>query len=191
MLTNSKWGATIGALLLCACTPYRHLYAPTVPPSAAGWPSTHQAVPPEIPRGDIETSSLGLVDLSAAEGAVASRAIRVHIVVRNRDDTKPWRLDAAQQVAHLPGEAAESPVRVAQSSIEIPPGAAQTLDLYYAVPHGVESTTDLPGFEFDWAITTADRVVTGSVPIVRLIAVPAANPEWQFPLPTPPGWGRW
>jgi hypothetical protein len=148
-----------------------------------------QAVPPDAPRGQIETWSLGVEDLHALEGVAAARALHVRIVVRNRVDPAPWRLEARHVVAFLPGGVRQEPLLVGdgRDTLEIARGDSAVVDLYYAVPR----SGDPPGFELDWILAMADRLVAGRVPFVRMMAQPADAIVWQLPLNLPSGWGRW
>jgi hypothetical protein len=163
--------AALAALAVIGCARYRYVYGPPRQPPApqTGWPSSRH----EIAGGEVETSSLGVVAVSADEATAGSPALHVRMVVRNRDDQEPLRFDTRKQLAYVPGAGASAPTVIDAEAFEVivPRGEAKTVDLYYPVARGY--TADLPGFELAWEIT---GVASGRTAFVRLLVVPQAVP---------------
>lgn len=174
----------VAAAALIGCARYRYVYGPPrqAPAPQTGWP-THRH---EIAGGEVETSSLGVVAVSADEAAATSPALHVRMVLRNRDDLKPWHFDTRKQLAYVPGAGTSAPTLINAEAIElaIARGEAKTIDLFYPVARGFERSDDLPGFELAWQI---DGVASGRSPFVRIIVEPQAAKALEVPFGLPIG----
>ena len=181
--------AGIMLLALAGCARYRYVYGPPhMPPEPkSGWPSNVQT----LPTGQIETSSLGVVQVSADEAGPVTPALHVRMLLRNRDGAAPWRLDARKQLAYVPGAGTSAPTLINAEAIEIAVarGEAKTIDLYYPVPRGYERADDLPGFELNWEVVVAEEVASGRASFVRTVVEPQSAVALEIPFGLAPAAG--
>ncbi|MDX2024281.1 MAG: hypothetical protein SF187_28825 [Deltaproteobacteria bacterium] len=99
-------------------------------------------IPADAPKGTAYVMSLGGEKLPVPNGAPLYLHLR--LAVANDKDTGPWMMDARDQTVQLGGQQGVAPAFAEGSGgspvVNIEPGKRGTLDLYYALPEGVDPT---------------------------------------------------
>ena len=140
----------------CAATT-SYVYAPRdASTSQAGYPTAIIGIPPDGPKGRLELTSYGITDIQP-EGTARMTVLHVHISVANERDAAAWTFVPSQQTVQMARKPAEHPIFVSSdkpdvASLTIAPGERRQVDLYYALPAGIASEEDLPGFELTWRV---------------------------------------
>jgi hypothetical protein len=117
----------------------------------------------EIPRGSVELTSLGTVDLSPDQGAPI-RAMHIRMIVSNKSDDRPWTVDASQSRLEIGGAriattAASSDVNTLPFAI-VAHGERAVVDWFFALPAAIADTPT--GFSVAWTLRTPDSATPES-----------------------------
>jgi hypothetical protein len=176
-------GVILGVVVLLACAPTQYVYAP-VRTTAAEIGETTAAVhfaPPDAPRGDLRVGVVGIDDLppqatsglsrTAMHQAHGRRAIRVRVLIANRSDER-WTFHGSEQriVAGRADLRAQSEALDVAPSIDIAPGARETVDLLFPLPASLERPNDLAAFDLVWTLHLGGRVHTERTAFERFLA---------------------
>jgi hypothetical protein len=154
----------IASLTLGACAEGNYLYRPAQQATAtvSGLPAARYAIPAERPQGEVLVVSSGVTEIKPNNTEM--RALFVRVVISNNSDEAGWRLDTRKQMAVIAGQ---SPVAAAYANtfgqplpvVEIARGEKRTIDFYFPLPAGTESSSDLPQFDLTWNVETGTRPI--------------------------------
>ncbi len=160
------------------CAP-AYVYRPTqeVTAEAGGRPASRYPIPPESPHGSLTVATFGIAEVQVGEQAL--KMLHVREVVSNDDDIAPWTLDTRQQLVEVPGHGKSVPTYVntdvaGAPLVAIQPGTKRTIDLYYALPPGVQKADKLPEFDVLAHVQTPLRPVAQRTPFERFAIEPEA-----------------
>jgi hypothetical protein len=166
--------ACLGCLAGCAIPGSQYVFRPTeqVNSTIAGYPASHYKVPPEEPRGEIDITSFGITRMQVVEKGPISRLLHVRMVVSNASDAGPWTIDAREQLLSVTGEGQSRPAYVNTDVRSLPlvlvePRQQKTIDLYYTLPRGMQTSPKLNHFEVFWHVVTPGRVLAERTPFER------------------------
>jgi hypothetical protein len=111
----------------------------------------------EIPRGSVELTSFGTVDLSPDQGAPI-HTMHVRMIVSNKTDDRPWTVDASQSRleigdANIAATAARSDVDTLPFAI-VARGERAVIDCFFALPATIADTPT--PFTVAWTLRTPD-----------------------------------
>jgi hypothetical protein len=139
------------AIVAALCTAgARAAYAPR---DATGWSDGYRAISRELPAGQVDVASFGLVELTPDE-TPAMPTLHVRLVIANQSDRQPWAFDARTAVLEL-GDWRERATFANSDRATLPVvildrGDTALVDLYFALPaHG-----DLDHFAVAWQLST-------------------------------------
>jgi hypothetical protein len=111
----------------------------------------------EIPRGSVELTSLGTVDLSPDQAAPI-HTMHVRMIVSNKTDNRPWTVDASQSRLEIGG--ASIAATAARSDVDTLPlaivgrGERAVIDCFFALPRSIADTPTR--FTVAWTLRTPD-----------------------------------
>ena len=165
--------AATAAGAACGGGPYTYVPATNTSAMIAGRPASYYAIPPEAPRGDLRVATFGFADVApASDESVRLRSIHVRMIVAN-NATAPWTVDTREQRLTLPGsgESRAAYASVNQGAppiIDVPPGQARTIDLFYPLPAAYRDADKLPAFDIAATVRTDTQAVTERTPFERL-----------------------
>ena len=149
---------------LGACAEGNYLYRPVQQGTAtvSGLPAARYAIPTEKPEGEVLVVSSGVTEIKPDKGPM--RVLFVRVVISNNSDETTWRFDTRKQGAVFEGKPAVAAAYVNTFGqplpvVEIARGQKRTLDFYYPVPAGTETSGDLPQFDLTWNVETGARAV--------------------------------
>ncbi len=159
------------AVALAGCAP-AYVYRPTqeVTAQTGGRPASLYPIPPESPHGSLTVATFGVVKVQVGDRDLDM--LHARLVVANNDDIAPWTLDTRQQLAVVPGHGRSSPTYVntdvpGAPLVSIAPGQKRTIDLYYALPPGIQKASQLPEFDVLTHVQTPLRPVAERTPFER------------------------
>lgn len=171
--------AIVGAL--CSAAPG---YAPR---GATGWNDGYRAVSRELPAGQVDVASFGLVQLTP-EDTPAMPTLHVRLVIANQSDRAPWAFDATTTLLDL-GDLRERATFANSDRATLPVvildrGETALVDLYFALP---TERRDIGDFAVSWQLSTGQGVRTERTQFLVEKPVPAGGPVTHRT-----GWGtRW
>jgi hypothetical protein len=128
------------------------------PRGATGWIDGYRAVSRELPAGQVDIASFGLVQLTP-DDTPAMPTLHVRLVVANQSDRAPWAFDARtamlvigdwrERATFANSDRATLPVVILER------GETALIDLYFAVP---ARPTDLSHFDVTWQLATGQEL---------------------------------
>lgn len=138
--------AIVGALCAMAAG---SAYAPR---RATGWSDGYRAVSRELPAGQVDVASFGLVQLTP-DDTPAMTTLHVRLVITNQSDRTPWAFDARTVQLEL-GDWHERPTLANSDRATLPVvildrGQTSLVDLYFALP-----ACELSQFAVAWQLST-------------------------------------
>jgi hypothetical protein len=112
------------------------------------------------------------------------RAMHVRMLVDDNDE-KPWTVDTREQLGELQGDGQSLAAFVAASAgeppvITVPAGGSVTLDLYYPLPAGMQSASEVPKFDVLWHVRTPDGIVARRTRFERLRIELTPQPDYGY-----------
>jgi hypothetical protein len=179
--------------LVSACVTTRPVYVPDAATALVRYP-----IPAASPRGEVQLSSAGVVDLQLAEAAPPTRALHVRMIVANDADPSSWLVDTRSQLVSIDGEGQSRPSFANSDvgtlpSLSVARGERRTIDLYYTLPAALQNETLVPRFELDWQVTAGRELVAQQTTFaaegadtsyasadVHLVLVPGWAPYWWY-----------
>lgn len=182
-IATSVVGLAVAAAGLVACERsyiYRPAVTTTTSATIAGLPASYYGIPPEAPRGHLRIATLGFAEIrpQGAGDDQELRALHVRMIVANNAD-RPWLVDTREQRAVLPNGGESRPAYATADrggaqppSVEIAPGQARTIDLFYPLPQHMQSAGEVPSFDVLWRVDTAGRAVVDRTPFERIEIYP-------------------
>jgi hypothetical protein len=144
-------------------------------------------IPPQAPQGDVRLASFGIAKVERQDTGEKQRMVHLRMIVANNSG-QPWIVDTRELRIDLPNvgqeTAAITRVRDGQEPVvQVPPGASRQIDLFYALPQGMEKASKLPQFDAVWAVRTPAQTVVERTPFDRLQVIPTYAYGYG------PGWG--
>ncbi|MFH0901411.1 MAG: hypothetical protein V2A73_12355 [Pseudomonadota bacterium] len=123
------------------------------------------------PRGSVMLASFGTTHL----GPRKLPAVHARIDASNLSNEQ-WQIDVRRQVGELPGIGQVQAGYVTANSsalpvVDVPPGAARYVDLYFLLPRGTQ-TRQLPSFQVSWVVQTSRGPATAQTPFNRMYVSP-------------------
>jgi hypothetical protein len=141
-----------GIALLCVSAAF-------APRDATGWIDGYRAISRELPAGQVDVASFGLVELTP-DDTPAMRALHVRLVIANQSDRAPWAFDARttqlevgdwrERATFANSDRATLPVVILER------GDSALVDLYFALP----ARCDLASFAVAWQLSTGQGMRT-------------------------------
>ena len=185
--------AAMLAIAAGACESRSFIYRPAMSSSAviAGRPAAHHRIPPEAPRGDVRVATFGFAELTPVDGKGDDiRSLHVRVVVANDSDAT-WTVDTREQRVALPGSGESRPAYArsddgAPPTVEVPPGAQRSVDLFFPLPPSMQRASELPAFDTIWTVHAGNRTITQRTPFERLEVTPVYRST-----PYHHGWYGW
>jgi hypothetical protein len=193
-------------LLLClaigassaGCAADRFYYQPAEQANAisGGHPAAQYSIPPGRLGGDVRVTSFGVTKLEPTGSDDRVRVLHVRLDLANENGQQAWELDTRHVQVQFEGSRHSSAPAFANARdaglplVEIPPGEARTVDLYYALPADIKGERQLPRFEVVWRVRTDEGLVAERTPFERReIEPPAPTTYYGFGVgPYPYGW---
>jgi hypothetical protein len=161
---------------------YKYAYKPvqSATASVAGHLAAEYPVPPALPHGDVKVATMGVTALEARPGEPRTEAMHIRMVLHNQDDPVAWQLDTRQQLGRIGAYGQSRPILASSTMGQLPmvtvaPTAKVIVDLYYPLPHGLQTADEIPAFDVQWTVTT------NAGPVVSTAAFD------RVPLEPPPG----
>jgi hypothetical protein len=180
------------AVCAAGCEPSYYYSPENATVVRGGAPAQVVRIPPEVPQGDVEIASTGIVTMHPPDQPEI-RALHVRMIVDNEGDNLPWTVDTREQLLEIANVGQSHPMFAradvhAMPSLSVGRRERRALDLYYPVPHGVTGNSQLPAFDFLWQVNTGDRPVSGRAHVQRYEQVEPmyADMYWGGPY-----WGGW
>lgn len=142
-----------GIALLC-------ISAAFAPRDATGWIDGYRAISRELPAGQVDVASFGLVELTP-DDTPAMPALHVRLVIANHSDRAPWAFDARTTQLEL-GDVRERATFANSDRATLPVvildrGETVLVDLYFALP---AHCGDLASFAVAWQLSTGQGMRT-------------------------------
>lgn len=124
------------------------------PRGATGWIDGHRAVSRDLPAGQVDIASFGIVQLTP-DDTPAMPTLHVRLVVTNQSDRTPWAFDARTTMLGL-GDWRERATFANSDRATLPVvildrGETALVDLYFALP---PACTDVSQFDVAWRLST-------------------------------------
>jgi hypothetical protein len=124
------------------------------PRGATGWIDGYRAVSHELPAGQVDIASLGVVQLTP-DDTPAMSTLLVRVIVANHSDRTPWAFDARTAMVAL-GDWHERATFANSDRGTLPVvildrGETALVDLYFALP---SAPADLSRFDLAWQLST-------------------------------------
>jgi hypothetical protein len=177
--------AVAGLLAAAACNssyiyqPEERATAQILGRVAADYPLPTQ----QVQKGDARVASFGIAKVKRNDGTNL-RAVHVRMVVSNNSGL-PFRFNTGEQRVDMRGGGQLTAAFVRSDgqdipNVTVPPGGKRTVDLFYALPPGIQSASKLPQFDFTWRVDVAGEIVAQRTPFQRL----AIEPVYAYA-----GWG--
>lgn len=144
------------------------------PRGATGWSDGYRAISRELPGGQVDVASFGLVELTP-DGTPAMSTLHVRLVIANASDRTPWAFDATTAMLEL-GPWHERATFANSDRATLPVvildrGQTALVDLYFALP---PPPADLSHFGVAWQLSTGQGVRTERTRFVVDEMVPPA-----------------
>jgi len=139
--------------------------------NAGGGPASRYGIPPEAPRGEVYVTSFGFTQMDVAPGQTGDMMHARLAVVNN--SVAVWTVDGrAQQLEISPGQ---PPLTAAFINTDagagpiymVPPAQHRVFDFYYPLPAPLNPAQQLGGFQLDWRVDVAGRMVAQRTPFQR------------------------
>lgn len=156
------------------------------PRDATGWLDGYRAISRELPAGQIDVASFGIVELTPDE-TPAMPALHVRLIIANQSDRAPWAFDARTTMLEL-GDWRERATFANSDRATLPVvildrGDTALVDLYFALP----ADCDLARFAVAWQLSTGQGM---HVEHTQFVVDRSPAPPVEAVHPT--GWGpRW
>jgi len=142
-----------GIALLCVSAAF-------APHDATGWIDGYRAISRELPAGQVDVASFGLVELTP-DDTPAMPALHVRLVIANHSDRTPWAFDARTTLLEV-GALRERATFANSDRATLPVvildrGDTSLVDLYFALP---AHCSDVASFAVAWQLSTGDGMRT-------------------------------
>jgi len=180
--------ALMMALLVAGCAG-EYVYRPAEHATSEilGRTAAHYTIPEQAPQGDVRIASFGIAKVERQDSGVKQRMVHLRVIVAN-NSAQPWTVDTRQVQIDLPHVGRQEPsiVRVRDGQgpiVQIPPTGSRQMDLFYALPVGMEKASKLPQFDALWAVHMPQQTVVQRTPFDRLQVYPTYAYGYG------PGWG--
>jgi hypothetical protein len=168
-----------GIALLCVSAAF-------APRDATGWIDGYRAISRELPAGQVDVASFGLVELTP-DDTPAMPALHVRLVIANQSDRAPWAFDARTTQLEI-GDFRERATFANSDRATLPVvildrGETVLVDLYFALP----AHCDVASFAVAWQLSTGQGMRTERT---QFVADP--TPSATGAITHAAGWGpRW
>jgi hypothetical protein len=130
-------------------------------------------VPAEAPIGSIRILSQGIEDVKPISGGNSVPALHINVAISDKSATENWVFDPAVQAISFPNQAQVHPILAVTQppgnpAIEVRPQELRTVDLYFPLPQGVNSTQQLPKFDYHWQVQAGSSLVRNTTMFDRV-----------------------
>jgi hypothetical protein len=181
------------SILVVAAVGCAHDYTYWPAGLGAGYgPASRSPFPPDVPRGEVYTTSFGFTQMDVAPGHPA-QTLHARLVIVNEGPVT-WTIDGRQQLLSVRHDV--PPLVPAFVNTDGPgptytvaAGERRIVDMFYVPPAGLDQPKDLPWFELAWRIQVGAQSIAQRTVFQRFDGTAAPREPYPDYVFSGLGWG--